>query len=268
MLEVARVLAARRPELSRDVVITLFSGEEAGLLGSTQFVRSHGTLLADTLAMLNLDMVGRLRANRIEILGSETASEWNGLLAPACAAEGLDCAPASDGFGASDQAAFYTAGLPVLHFFTGTHGDYHKPSDLAVRINAAGAASVAGLVERVALGLETQQRLSYHRGVTSPDRGDASTFNSSLGNIPDYAGPPGGAPGVLLAGVRPGGAADKAGLRAGDILLRLGTHEIRSVQDLGFALGVARPGEVVTAVVRRAGKELRLETTLQEARPR
>jgi hypothetical protein len=266
VLEVARALAARRNELSRDVVVVLFSGEEAGLLGSTQFTRTRTDVLSDTVAMLNLDMVGRLRSNRLEVLGSETAAEWTPIITAACEGEGVGCAPSSDGFGASDQAAFYAAGLPVLHFFTGTHSDYHKPSDTAGKINAAGAAAIARLVERVVVSLESQPRLSYRKGVTAPARGDARSFNASLGSIPDYAGPPGGAPGVLLAGVRPGGAAEKAGMRRGDILVRLGKHEIRSVQDLGFALNAARPGETVTAVVIRDGKETRLETTLQEAK--
>jgi S1-C subfamily serine protease len=200
------------------------------------------------------------------VLGSETAAEWTPIITAACDGEGVSCAPSSDGFGASDQAAFYAAGVPVLHFFTGTHSDYHKPSDTADRINAAGAAAVARLVERVVVGLEGQPRLSYRKGATTPARGDARSFNASLGSVPDYAGPPGGGPGVLLAGVRPGGAAEKAGMKRGDILLRLGQHEIRSVQDLGFALSAARPGETVTAVVLRDGKELRLEATLQESR--
>jgi hypothetical protein len=266
VLEIARTLAGHRTDLTHDVVVALFSGEEAGLLGSTQFARSHAPLLSGSLAMLNLDMVGRLRANKIEVLGSETAAEWVPIIDQACAAESLDCAPSSDGFGASDQAAFYAAGLPVLHFFTGTHSDYHKPSDVAERINAAGAAAVARLVERVAGRLDATDKLSYRKGVSSADRGDARSFNASLGSIPDYAGPPGGAPGVLLAGVRPGGAADKAGMRRGDVLIRLGTHDIRSVQDLGFVLGVARPGETVTAVFLRDGKELKVETTFQEGR--
>jgi hypothetical protein len=266
VLEIARDLQNRRAELTRDVVVILFSGEEAGLLGSTQFTRTRTDVLGDTLAMLNLDMVGRLRGNRVEVLGSETASEWKPLITAACESEGIACAPSSDGFGASDQAAFYGAGLPVLHFFTGTHGDYHKPSDTPARINAAGAAAVARLVERVALALEGQPRLTYQKGATSPARGDARSFNASLGSIPDYSGPPGGGPGVLLAGVRPGGAAEKAGMRRGDVLVRLGKHEIRSVQDLGFALSSARPGETLTAVVLRDGKETRLETTLQESR--
>lgn len=266
VLEVARELMSRRAELTRDVVVILFSGEEAGLLGSTQFTRARGELLADTVAMLNLDMVGRLRGNRVEVLGSETAAEWSALLTAACDEERIGCAPSSDGFGASDQAAFYGAGLPVLHFFTGTHSDYHKPSDTAAKINAAGAAAIARLVGRVVLALEGQPRLSYRKGVTAPARGDARSFNASLGTMPDYAGPPGGAPGVLLAGVRPGGAAEKAGMKRGDILIRLGKHEIRSVQDLGFALSAARPGETVTAVVIREGKETKLETTFQEAK--
>jgi len=266
VLEIARDLAARRAELTRDVLVVLFSGEEAGLLGSTQFTRTRADVLGDTLAMLNLDMVGRLRGNRLEVLGSETAAEWTPIITAACDGEAVGCAPSSDGFGASDQAAFYAAGVPVLHFFTGTHGDYHKPSDTAGKINAAGAAAVARVVERVALALESQPRLSYRKGVTAPARGDARSFNASLGSVPDYAGPPGGTPGVLLAGVRPGGAAEKAGMRRGDILIRLGKHEIRSVQDLGFALSAAKPGETVTAVVLRDGKETRLETTLQEAK--
>jgi hypothetical protein len=266
VLEVARALAGRRAELTRDVLVILFSGEEAGLLGSTQFTRARADVLGETLAMLNLDMVGRLRANRLEVLGSETAAEWTGLITAACDGERLGCAPSSDGFGASDQAAFYGAGLPVLHFFTGTHTDYHKPSDTPAKINAAGTAVVARLVERLVVALEAQPKLSYRKGATGPARGDARSFNASLGTMPDYAGPPNGAPGVLLAGVRPGGAAEKAGMKRGDILVRLGKHEIRSVQDLGFALGTARPGETVTAVVIRDGQETRLETTFQEAK--
>jgi S1-C subfamily serine protease len=96
--------------------------------------------------------------------------------------------------------------------------------------------------------------------------GDARSFNASLGTIPDYAGPPAGRPGVLLSGVRAGGAADKAGMRRGDILVRLGTHEVRNVEDLMYALTAHKPGETVTAVVVREGKEVKVEATFQESR--
>jgi Tol biopolymer transport system component len=268
VLEIARALAARRSELTRDVLVILFSGEEAGLLGSTQFARTRPAVIGETVAMLNLDMVGRLRDNRVEVLGTESAGEWRTLVEAACAAERLGCAPGSDGFGSSDQAAFYAAGVPVLHFFTGNHGDYHKPSDTAGRLNAAGAGAIARLVTRMAVDLEQQPKLTYKKGVASTDRGDARSFNASLGTMPDYTGPPGGAPGVLLAGVRPGSGAEKGGLRRGDVLVKLGTHEIRSVQDLGFALQTAKPGETVTAVIKRDGKEVRLEVTFGESRGR
>jgi hypothetical protein len=237
-----------------------------GLLGSQNLVRTRTDLLQNAVAMLNLDMVGRLRDNRLEVLGGDTATEWGPLVTAACTAEGVTCTPSGDGFGSSDQAAFYGAGLPVLHFFTGTHVDYHKPSDSAAKINSNGAATVARLVERVVFSVEQQPKLTFRRDVTGPVRGDMRSFGASLGTVPDYAGPPGGKPGVLLAGVRPGGAADKAGLRRGDILVRLGMHEIRSVQDLGYALGAAKPGETVTAVVVRDGAEVRLQATFQEAR--
>jgi Zn-dependent M28 family amino/carboxypeptidase len=266
VLELARMLAARRSELSRDVLIMLFSGEESGLLGSAQYARTHPEVLRDSVAMINLDMVGRLRGNRLDVLGTETAPEWSDMVKTACDAEGITCAGSSDGFGSSDQASFYAAGLPVLHFFTGTHSDYHKPSDTADRLNAAGAAAVARVVERVVFALEPQEKLTYKTGIVAPARGDSRSFNASLGTIPDYAGPPNGAPGVLLSGVRPGGAAEQAGMKAGDILIRLGPHDIRSVQDLGFALNNSKPGETVTATVLRDGKEVKLETTFQESR--
>ena len=99
-----------------------------------------------------------------------------------------------------------------------------------------------------------------------PAEGDARSFNASLGTIPDYAGPPGGAPGVLLAGVRGGAAAEKGGLRRGDILVKLGTHPIGGVEDLMYALNASKPGETVTAVIKREGKELKLPVTFEEGR--
>jgi Tol biopolymer transport system component len=266
LLEVARVLAARRAELSHDVVVAFFSAEESGLLGSAHHTRARAESLKRAVAMLNFDMVGRLRNNRLEVLGTESASEWDGLVRAACTDLRIECASGGDGHGPSDQAAFYAAGLPVLHFFTGSHRDYHKPSDTADKINAAGAAVVGKLAERLVIALDAGPRLSYQKGKSSPLRGDARSFNASLGTIPDYAGPPGGRPGVLLSGVRAGGAAEKAGLRRGDVLVRLGAHQVRSVEDLMYALNNFRPGETTTAVVVREGKEASLDVTFEESR--
>jgi Tol biopolymer transport system component/Iap family predicted aminopeptidase len=270
VLEIARELAARPDKPARDVVFIAFSGEEEGTLGSTHFTRTPpaGLKVADVRAMINLDMVGRLRDNRATILGAASAAEWPALLVDACAEARIDCSPsAAGGFGPSDQMPFYAAGVPVVHFFTGSHSDYHKPSDAADRINAGGAAQIATAVAALATRVaDRKQAFTFQRMTGPPAEGDARSFNASLGTIPDYAGPPGGAPGVLLAGVRGGAAAEKGGLRRGDILIRLGKHPIGGVEDLMYALNASKPGETVTAVVKREGKELKLPVTFEEGR--
>jgi hypothetical protein len=276
LLEIARSLATPevRKTLRRDVVFAAFSGEEWGLLGSAHFVhagekKAPGALSPKELfAMLNLDMVGRLRGNKVAVFGSETAKEWNELAVPACEAARVECAFAGDGgYGPSDHTSFYAAGAPVLHFFTGSHADYHKPTDTIDKVNAGGAAQVAAIVATVASSLALRDKpltfVADARGAAP--RGDLRSFNASLGTIPDYAGPGPGKTGVLLSGVRPGGGADKAGMRRGDVLVKLGSHEIRSVEDLMYVLNDSKPGETVKVVVLRSGKPVELEATFQES---
>ncbi len=270
VLEVARLLAARKSELRRDVVFALFTGEESGALGSSRFTRSPpgGVAMKDVVAMLNLDMVGRLRGGKLAVLGTESAEEWNGLLPAACERAGLECAGSGDGYGPSDETPFYAAGVPVLFFFTGVHSDYHKPSDTADRVNETGLAMVASLAADLAVQVdEREARLTYKKPAAAPlPRGDLRSFNASLGTIPDYSGPPKGTAGVLLSGVRPGGAADLAGLKRGDILTKLGSHSIGSVEDLMYALNAGKPGETVSVELLRDGKALKLEATFQESK--
>jgi len=269
LMEAGRVLAARRGKLRRDVLLIAFSGEEEGTLGSTFFTRSPPAPLTtkDIVAMVNLDMVGRLRDNQLTVLGRGSAEEWPALLEAACGGVGIDCkgtAGPADGYGPSDQMPFAASGIPVAHLFTGSHPDYHRPSDTPGKINASGAGAIAlataALVESVANRPGT---LTVKRLVVPPSEGDMRTFGASLGTIPDYAGPPNGAPGVLLAGVRAGGPAEAAGLRRGDLLIRLGSHQLRSVEDFMYALGDSKPGQTATAVVIRDGKELSVRVTFQ-----
>jgi hypothetical protein len=210
-------------------------------------------------------MVGRLRGNTLNVLGSQTAGEWRELVQAACKSVRLVCNDSGDGYGPSDQINFYTAGLPVLHLFSGAHSDYHKPTDNAAQLNAGGMAQIAllgsELVRRVA-----QTELHYQKIPAPPGPGDARSWNASLGTIPDYSGPPQGLHGVLLADVRPGGGAEKAGMRRGDVLIKLGQYTIGSVEDLMFVLMQAKPGQTVTASVVREGKELQLQATFQEGR--
>ena len=267
LLEIARALSQARATLTRDVVIAAFSGEEDGVLGSAALVQAKPAWLKGAAAMLNLDMVGRLRANTLSVLGVETAPEWLRLIEPACAAAKVDCRASGDGYGPSDHTPFYTGGLPVLFFFTGAHGDYHKPSDTVEKLNAVGMARVAEIVEALAKAA-SETPLTYARHPAPVGRGDARSFNASLGSVPNYGGPPPGVSGVLLDDVRPGGGADKAGMRRGDVIVKLGRFDIASVEDLMFVLMQAKPGETVTAVVLREGQRVELETTFQEGRRR
>jgi Tol biopolymer transport system component len=278
ILEIARALMTpeARRALRRDVVVAAFPGEESGLLGSAHFVhagekKTPGALgPKDVYAMVNLDMVGRLRENKLQVLGGETAREWTELVEPACRAARVQCGIAGDGgYGPSDQMSFYVAGAPVLHLFTGSHADYHKPTDTTGKINAWGAAQIAEIVAKLTSALAVREKpLTYVAARGAAPRGDLRSFNASLGTIPDYAGPGPGKTGVLLSGVRPGGAADKAGLKRGDVLVRLGPNDIRSVEDLMYVLNESKPGETVKVVVLRAGKPVELEATFQESRPR
>jgi Tol biopolymer transport system component len=265
LLEIAKSLSESKATLKHDVIIASFAGEEDGVLGSAAITASKPAWLTGALGMLNLDMVGRLRANTLTVLGSDTAPEWAPLIDSACANARVDCHASGDGYGPSDHISFYTAGLPVLHFFTGAHADYHKPSDTADKLNAVGMAQVAQIIAEVARGMGT---LTYTKLPPPAGQGDARSFNASLGTVPNYGGPPPGTRGVLLDDVRPNGGADKAGMKRGDIIVKLGKFDIGSVEDLMFVLMQARPGETVTGVVLREGKKVELETTFQEGHRR
>jgi len=272
VLEIARALAERRAELARPVVVVAFSGEEEGVLGSTEFTRQPpaGLPIGDVVAMVNLDMVGRMRDNHVDVLGAKSALEWPALIDAACDEARVRCtAGGGDGLGPSDQMPFYMAGVPVVHFFTGVHADYHKPSDAPAAINAAGAAAVSRAATDLIVAVAARPgRLTYQKLSVPPRESDMRSFNASLGTIPDYAGPPGGAKGVLLSGVRPGSAADKAGLRRGDILVRLGRHPIDNVQDFSYVLNASKPGETVTAALIRDGHPVEVQVTFQEGHRR
>lgn len=267
LLEIARRLSAAKAELSRDVIIAAFSGEEEGVLGSAALVKSKPAWLTGAVAMFNLDMVGRVRENTLSVLGSKSANEFDALIAAACSGARVECKASGDGYGPSDHMSFYVAGIPVLHFFSGAHGDYHKPSDSADKLNAGGMAKTAEVIVALAKAAQSAT-LTYNKIPEPAGRGDARSFNASLGTVPNYAGPPPGIKGVLLDDVRAGGGADKAGMKRGDVIVKIGTFDIGSVEDLMFVLMQAKPGETVTTVVLRDGKQLSLETTFQEGRRR
>jgi len=262
LLEVAREMIERRGQLKRDVVFMAFSAEERGLVGASNIVRRppEGLVIESIVAMINMDMVGRLRDDKLSVLGGDSAEEWDDLVGPLCEHYGFDCTVGGDGFGSSDQSAFFAADVPVLHFFTGTHSEYHKPSDDANLINAEGGARIAWLVSDVASTVANRDgELTLVKTSDGPQRRMA--LKARLGTIPDYAGPADGSPGLLLSDVRPESPAEEAGLQRGDIIVQIGDMEIASVQDYMVVLSESNPGDKAPVIVIRDGERVEMEVT-------
>jgi Tol biopolymer transport system component len=292
LLQIARSLSEEKPTLRRDIILVAFSGEEERAAGAQAFVRHlpEGVFAKDVagagqgprdsnkmMAMINLDMVGRMRDDTLQVFGADTAAQWPDLLAGACDAARINCARASGGgFGATDHTPFQEAGVPVLHLFTGVHGDYGKPTDTVDRLNAAGMAQVAIAAENLARDMTDIQRLDVQRvaapiegvGREPANPGGGATSGTTLGTYPDPKGPPKGQTGMLLSGVRPGGPADKAGLRGGDLIVRIGGHVVGGVEDVMFVLTGAKPGQHIKVVALREprGQEITADVVLEETR--
>lgn len=261
LLEVTAALAAKRATLQRDVYVVAFSGEEEGDLGSAHYVRNPPTN-APVVAMLNMDMVGRMRNNTLHVSGAESAKEWKPIVEPACTSARVSCTVGGSGYGPSDHMAFYVAGIPVLFFFTGNHLDYHTATDDADKINAAGGARVAMVVGEIAASLATRtDPLTYVKTAPTTVAGDMRRAGASLGTVPSYGDDPNQPPGVLLSDVRPEGPAAKAGMKGGDRIVQVGTIEIRSINDLMFVLQTAKPGTDVKVTFVRDGKSQTVTAT-------
>jgi hypothetical protein len=258
LLRVADLLAADRPPLT--VVLVAFTGEESGLLGSAHFIENGGFPAARMKAMLNMDMVGRLGAGPLIVYGVGTAAEWRALLDRSARERGVPVVYQQDGFGPSDHTSFYARDVPVLHFFTNTHADYHRPSDDWQRIDGTGLESVAAVVGTVARALaQPQLTLTLQRGAGARTAGAGGGYGAYLGTVPDFTPV---ARGVLLGGVSPGSPAEQAGLRKGDVLLGLGTHDVKDLQAMTDALRAHRPGDEVLLRILRDGREQRISVTL------
>lgn len=262
VLELARLLAATPTR--RSVLFLNFSGEELGLLGSQHFVEHAPVAVDSMIAMLNFDMVGRLSGDSLIVYGVATARELPALLDSANAAVNLHVRGLGDGFGPSDHSSFFAKDIPVLHFFTNTHADYHRATDDPARVNAAGTARVVALAEGVIRRLDARDaRLTFVRSTTPPAvAGSRATQGSNvyLGSIPDMAATDG--KGLRLTGVRAGSPADSAGIRAGDIVVEFDGKAVTDLQSYSDALYARRPGDEVEVVVMRGSERLRLKVRL------
>jgi hypothetical protein len=260
VLELARLLAAAPTR--RSIIFANFSGEEEGLLGSAYFVE-HSPVPIDSIdAMLNFDMVGRMKNDKLIVYGITTAKELPSLLDSATVSAGLHVTAQGDGFGASDQSSFFAKDIPVLHFFTDLHDDYHRASDVPERINAGGEARVVAVAERVARQIaDRQPRLTFVRAVAAaPSSATREGSDVYLGSIPDMAG--GDTPGLRLTGVRAGSPAEVAGLKAGDIIVEFAGQPVKDLFEYSNALYAHKPGDEVSVVVLRGGQRVTLQVKL------
>jgi aminopeptidase YwaD len=260
----ALVAAFGVKRVKRSVIFMCFSGEELGLLGSDWYSKHPLVPLEKTVAMLNMDMVGRLRDNKLTVIGSGTAKEWDSLLDNFNKSAGFALAKSESGFGASDQQSFYTKNVPVLFFFTGTHPQYHTPDDTVDLINAEGEAKVLRFVADCARSIADDDARPTFQRIATPDQNAPSRgLRVYFGSVPDYAAM---VEGVQLNGVREGSPAEKAGLKAGDIIIKFGDKTIKNVYDYTYALQDYKPGDMAQVIVKRGEQTLKLNVTLA-ARP-
>ncbi len=264
VLELAAVLAsekARNPNaFERGLIFAFWSGEELGLIGSSFFVEHPVGRLSNIVAYVNFDMVGRLSENKLLLQGVGSSPTWRRLAEKRNVAAGFNLVLQDDPYLPTDVTAFYPKEIPVLSFFTGSHDDYHRPTDTAGKINYEGMQRIAqfarGLLDDLA---KKSDRPAYAKVEQSnAGAGTRENLRAYLGTIPDYAAE---VAGVKLSGMRGGSPAEKAGLKGGDIIIGLGGQKIANIYDYTYALDAARIGQPVALEIMRAGQHLTLRIT-------
>jgi peptidase M28-like protein/PDZ domain-containing protein len=248
----------------RTLVFVAFSGEELGLLGSAEYVGHPAVPLDRTVLMVNLDMVGRLRDRRLYVGGVDSGSGLRALVTRLAADLPLAPELRPSPFAPSDHTSFYVAGRPVLFFFTGAHADYHRPSDTWDRINGDGLATVATLAARVIAAVASDPTPPAYAKVDVPGRGGRGGYGAYFGVVPEFG--EGTTAGVKVTGVRPGSPAEKAGVRAGDVIVKFAGVDVTSLEDLTFALRGKRAGDEVQVVLVRDGREQTVRAVLGDRR--
>lgn len=282
LLELARMFAKEKKN-KRTLIFIAFSGEEEGLFGSRFYVNNPAFPLEKTVAMINMDMVGRLKDDKLTVGGIGTANEWKNLvetknfneeaglaLAKLSTSSTENAAPKSstevlnkfslqlneDGFGPSDHSSFYGKQIPVLFFFTGTHLDYHKPSDTADKINYEGLLKITKFVGEIVRSVDRNPQKPVYKVAPSSNTGGRASFNVTIGVVPGYGD---SNDGMLLDGVRDNSPAAKAGLKAGDKIVRFAGKEIHSVQDYTAVLGELKADTEYEIEVVRGAEKLKLK---------
>ena len=271
LLQLARDLKAMPNARNNDYLFLAFSGEEMGLLGSNWWAKHPAMPIQELNYMINMDMVGRLDTNNTVIInGVGTSPVWNVLRTDTAKAvkrvkrdprkpkapEPLKVKTTESGVGPSDHTSFYLKDVPVLHYFTGAHEDYHKPSDDEQKINYDGMLRITRHIEDLIVSLNDSGKVAFTK--TAVDTSSTPSFKVTLGVVPDYAY---SGEGMRIDGVSDGKPASKAGLKAGDVVIKLGEHRITDMMSYMKGLGKFTKGEQTAVTVLREGKEMKINVT-------
>jgi Tol biopolymer transport system component len=264
VLELAVDLAKERTEkpggFNRGIIFAFWSGEEIGLIGSSRFTDHPPVALSNIAAYVNFDMVGRLRDNKLSLQGVGSSGAWRKLVEKRNVPAGFNLALQEDPYLPTDTTPFYSKQIPVLNFFTGSHEDYHRPTDKPDTLNYDGLERITRFARALILDLAREPQRPDYLTVARTDSGGGSRENlrAYLGTIPDYATETAG---VKLSGVRGGGPADKAGLKGGDIIVEFGGKKIVNIYDYTYTMDAVKIGQPVQVVVLRAGQRVTLTVT-------
>jgi hypothetical protein len=263
VLELARVFAPMKGQLPRGILFASFAGEELGLLGSAHWVQ-HPTLpIEKAVAMLNMDMIGRIKDDKIFIGGVGTGSTLKSFLEQAQSGSNFKIEYSPGGYSASDHTSFVTKRIPVLFFFSGLHSDYHKPSDTWDKIDSQSAARLVDVVGKTAVELASaSDRPAFVTVVEDkPLAGSGGGYGPYFGSIPDFGQTENG---VKFSDVKPGSPAAKAGFKAGDVLIQFGDKPIKNLYDFTDALRRSKVGDVVEVTVLRDGQPVKASVKLEQ----
>lgn len=259
LLELSEKFSHERDKIKRSILFFAFSGEELGLLGSNYLVNNFPIPIEKVVTMINMDMIGRLKDSSLIVYGTGTSTDWKNILNEKNSF-GFKLTFNDDGFGPSDHSSFYAKKIPVLFFFTGTHEDYHKPSDDYDKINSGGQEKVLKYIYEVASEISNKESRPDYIAVERKDTGRMTASRVWVGTMPDFSGD---VDGYKLGGVTEGSPASVGGLKAGDVIIRFGEQKISNIYDFTQALAKYKPGDKVKVVFKRGNEELETELELK-----
>jgi hypothetical protein len=264
VLELARLLAPQRGQLKRSILFMDFAGEELGLLGSAAWVKDPTRPLEKAVAMINMDMIGRIKDDKVYIGGVGTGSSFKSMLEQTQKDSPFKIEYSAGGYASSDHTSFVSKKIPVLFFFSGLHSDYHKPSDTWDKINAPSAARLLDLVGSVTVQLASASDAPAFQ-VVAEDKpisaGGGGGYGPYFGSIPDFGQTENG---VKFSDVKPNSPAAKAGFKAGDVLVQFGDKPIKNLYDFTDALQRSKVGDVVEVKVLRDGQPVTASVKLEQ----